>query len=464
MIDFSNQDPLSIALTLWNIGLVSETALMAWADAMILDRAQPSYDLLELAANGAKLCLQRDTIESRPLTLTFFGEFCLRSHLLDLSCDRSAIQFIDWVSRNCGGADLEHPALLLAYQLDHLYYDLDDLPAAIELLRSEMPLLLPSCELVASTFLDRVPDLMLLAPIGDANTGQSELISEIDRHPIDLTPAEIRHLLNYTEIELLPLMLAGFERNPQAMLGGSLRELHNAIGYAVALELPHTEIQRYVHLFHTVALCHFRFGTGEEPFTANIDGKMLDFIPEAHSERMGVDTWADAIHACAIVGDRDGIRLLSTFDEDVFTDSDGACAPFDLAYDRLWVDFSNGGQNTAALLDLAIALAAQENSQRRQFVNSIRLPELRLLEAIARGDARSFNDRLLTALAAHKQFWSQPSHALLPSGWFAFPLLAACAIARDCQYFSIEVKSDYLPPYSAGKSIKESHSLFWFNN
>jgi hypothetical protein len=182
MIDFPNRDPLSIALTLWNIGLVSETALMAWADARILALEQPSHDLLELAANGAKLCLQRDPIESRLLALTFVEEFALRSHLLDLSDDRSAIQFINWVSRNCGGEDLEHPVVLLAYQLDHLYCNFkDNLPAAIELLRSELPLLLPSCEIVASAFLDRVPDLMVLAPTGDANKGQSAPISEIDR-------------------------------------------------------------------------------------------------------------------------------------------------------------------------------------------------------------------------------------------------------------------------------------------
>jgi hypothetical protein len=405
MLDFPNKDPLSVALTLWNIGLVSDRALMDWADTQILLQEAPDGDLLELAASGARLCLQRDLIASRPLSLTFVEKFCLRSHLLDLSGDRSVVRFIDWVSRKCMGEDLEHPVVFLAHQLDHLYSDLDDLPAALQLLRSELPRLLPSCEIVASTFLDRVPDLMLIAPTGDANEGQSAPISEIDRHPIDLTPAEICQLLNYIEIELLPLMLVGFERNPQAILGGSLRELHNAIGYAVA----------------------------------------LDFIPEAHSERMGVDTWADAIHACAIVGDRDGIRLLSTLTEDVFTDSDGARAAFDLAYYRFWVDFSNGGQNTATLLDLAIALAAQEDSLRRQFVNSIRLPELRLLEAIVRRDARLFNDRLLNALAAHKQFWSQPSHALLPSGWFAFPLLAACRLCdrqklagfRDCSQIGL---------------------------
>jgi hypothetical protein len=208
MVNFPNTDPLSIALTLWNIGLVSETALMAWADAMILDRAQPSPDLLELAASGAKLCLQRETIESRPLTLTFVEEFCLRSHLLDLSCHRSAIQFIDWVSRNCMGEDLEHSAVLFAYKLDHLYSELDDLSAAIELLRSELPLLLPSCETVASAFLDRVPDLMLIAPTGDANEGQSEPISEIDRMSIDLT-SNLPQLVpqQSTQIPLQPLRI-----------------------------------------------------------------------------------------------------------------------------------------------------------------------------------------------------------------------------------------------------------------
>lgn len=270
---------------------------------------------------------------------------------------------------------------------------------------------------------------------------------DIQRHQIR-SSADVFQLLDYIETDLIPLMLDGFAQKPHSMLGGSLGRLLNAMNCSIVLDSPDAKVQRYLDLFHTVAMSHFRFGNSSDPFAAQIDGKMFYFKPEAHSEHMGVDTWAHAVHACTLVGDTEGINWLCTLTEDVFTDSDGTHAPFDLAYYRYWVDFSNGGQNGRELLNMAISIATQttqETSLRQQFVDCIRQPELRLLQAILDGDEATFNRQLLAALAAHKQFWSQPSHALIPKGWISLPLLAACTIARDRQNFTIAVTSDYLP-------------------
>jgi hypothetical protein len=161
MINSPPLNPIEIALSLWEIGLASETAVADWADAQILALEHPSAELIELSVNGVKLCLNRNSIESRSIKLTFIEQFYLKAHLLDLACDRSAEDFIAWVSRNCWGENLEHPALLLSYQLDHLYCDYDDLSMAIQLLRSEFPALLPDCSKIASTFLAQVPDLII---------------------------------------------------------------------------------------------------------------------------------------------------------------------------------------------------------------------------------------------------------------------------------------------------------------
>jgi hypothetical protein len=106
---------IEIVLTLWEIGLASETAVTDWADAQILTLEHPSADLIELSANGVKLCLNRNSIDSRSIKLTFIEQFSLKAHLLDLACDRSAEDFIAWVSRNCWGENLEHPALRNGY-------------------------------------------------------------------------------------------------------------------------------------------------------------------------------------------------------------------------------------------------------------------------------------------------------------------------------------------------------------
>ncbi len=152
---------IEIVLTLWEIGLASETAVTDWADAQILTLEHPSADLIELSANGVKLCLNRKSIDSRSIKLTFVEQFSLKAHLLDLACDRSAEDFIAWVSGNCDGEDIEHREVSLSYQLDHLYCDYDDLSAAIQLLRDDLPALLPDCSKIASTFMAQVPDLII---------------------------------------------------------------------------------------------------------------------------------------------------------------------------------------------------------------------------------------------------------------------------------------------------------------
>jgi hypothetical protein len=71
MVNYPDLHPIKIALTLWEIGLVSETAAVDWADAQVLALEHPSAELIELAASGVKLCLSRNSIESRSIKLTF---------------------------------------------------------------------------------------------------------------------------------------------------------------------------------------------------------------------------------------------------------------------------------------------------------------------------------------------------------------------------------------------------------
>jgi hypothetical protein len=156
------QTPLSIALTLWNIGIVSEQNLIAWADAQILAQDRPNCDLLEVAAKGAAVCLNRGSISTSLLSLSYSEEFSIRSYLLDLKCDRAAAAFIEWVDRNCFGS-AEIPECLLGYQLQDLYSDREDVDAAIALLRNELPKLMPYCQAFAIPFLEQVPELKLQA-------------------------------------------------------------------------------------------------------------------------------------------------------------------------------------------------------------------------------------------------------------------------------------------------------------
>jgi hypothetical protein len=155
--------PLSVALTLWEIGLVSEADLVAWADAQILEQENPSDELFEISLHGPAWCLKWEAREltTRPVQLTFIEEFSLRACALNLASDRAATRCVDWASRLCMGEDLAQPEVRLGYDLDHLSADCQDMPAAIRLLREKLPALMPHCRTVATPFLAQVPDLSI---------------------------------------------------------------------------------------------------------------------------------------------------------------------------------------------------------------------------------------------------------------------------------------------------------------
>jgi hypothetical protein len=116
--------------------------------------------LLEIATQGAVVCLKQGLIETTPMSLTYLEEFYVRAYSLDLDCDRSAESFIVWVSNHCFGS-AEIPEGLLGYQLEHLYYDCEDVDAAIAFLRAELSELMPRYESFAVSVLEQVPGLEL---------------------------------------------------------------------------------------------------------------------------------------------------------------------------------------------------------------------------------------------------------------------------------------------------------------
>jgi hypothetical protein len=156
----ASQQRFAIALTLWNIGLVSEQHLIAWADAQILAQEKPADDLLEVSAKGAKVCFKQGLIETVPIALGYSEEFSIRAYLLNLECNSSTQSFITWVSHNCCGST-EIPEVSLGYHLEHLYCDCEDVDAAISLLRVELPKIMPRCESFATMFLEQVFGLEL---------------------------------------------------------------------------------------------------------------------------------------------------------------------------------------------------------------------------------------------------------------------------------------------------------------
>lgn len=147
-------------LTLWNIGLISSDAVIAWADEQILASSSPAYELLELSADGPEACLKRAErdFSARPLSLSFVEQLSAFVLATDVSSDAIVLGLARWAAYHCMGEDLDDPFVILSYRLDHFLNDCNEPSCAVQLLRAELHLMLPRCQSIAIPLLGQVPN------------------------------------------------------------------------------------------------------------------------------------------------------------------------------------------------------------------------------------------------------------------------------------------------------------------
>lgn len=150
---------LSIALSLWKIGLVSSEELIAWVDAQIQMSDNPDEVLAQLSLNGPETCVKRPIYEFpiRSIELIFTEEFSLRVSMLDSHSEPDVRNFIKWATVKCMGEDLDNPIVIFCYQLEDIW----TLEAQVAFVRNELPPLLSRSTSIANSFYARVPGLKL---------------------------------------------------------------------------------------------------------------------------------------------------------------------------------------------------------------------------------------------------------------------------------------------------------------
>lgn len=150
---------LSIALSLWKLGLVSSEELIAWIDAHIGASDNLDEALVQLSLDGPGACLKRPIYEFpyRPIELTFTEEFGLRVSALNIQSKFEVINFIKWATIKCMGENLDDPIVIFCCQLE----DFCTLEAQVAFLHDELPPLIPRSMSIAHFFYASVPGLKL---------------------------------------------------------------------------------------------------------------------------------------------------------------------------------------------------------------------------------------------------------------------------------------------------------------
>jgi hypothetical protein len=85
------------------------------------------------------------------------NRFAFLATSTQLNSDASALKFAQWASRNCIGEDLASPIVSFAYQIDHLLEDCRDQGAALDLVRTQLPSLLPECKDIVQALAQGIP-------------------------------------------------------------------------------------------------------------------------------------------------------------------------------------------------------------------------------------------------------------------------------------------------------------------
>jgi hypothetical protein len=148
---------LSIALSLWKLGLVCSEELITWIDAHIGVSDNPDEALVQLSLDGPDTCLKRPIYEFpfRPIDLTFTEEFGLRASALNIRSEFEVNNFIQWATVKCMGENLDDPIVIFCYQLE----DFCTFEAQVAFLHNELPPLTPRIMSIAHFFYESVPGL-----------------------------------------------------------------------------------------------------------------------------------------------------------------------------------------------------------------------------------------------------------------------------------------------------------------
>ncbi|GAB2806010.1 hypothetical protein GCM10027200_02010 [Lentzea nigeriaca] len=119
-------------------------------------------------------------------------------------------------------------------------------------------------------------------------------------------------------------------------------------------------------------------------------------------------------------------------------------------YVHPWVEtlqrYLAGDQVPPSLLESVIDLTNPEQAKfaTRDFMLFVAYPPANILFRVLRGTAEQFNDALMQATTAHRDYWHQADFADNPDGYIALAALAMAICGKD-KGFPVEVVSDYLP-------------------
>ena len=137
-------------MALYHRHMISEKEVIAWADEQLLNESEPFDYIVELSLKGPDFCSNLPEREFPPAReFSFIEEFALRTKNLNVEAIDEKNDFLNWVSTECMGEDLEIPEVSFGYHIDHYFFECEDLSFANKYLKEQLAILIPKNAQVA---------------------------------------------------------------------------------------------------------------------------------------------------------------------------------------------------------------------------------------------------------------------------------------------------------------------------
>ncbi len=151
--------PISIVLGLWRKGIWTDADVIKWADSIIESQNDPEYGYIALSTKGPEALLKiSDDSIPRPIDLSYIETFAFRAIYVDAENEQSLYGFMKWLVSCCAGEDLSNYYVELAYQLDHLIDDCDDVESAMRMLKEEWGQILELSDEITKPIIIELPN------------------------------------------------------------------------------------------------------------------------------------------------------------------------------------------------------------------------------------------------------------------------------------------------------------------
>lgn len=158
--------PITVLLTLWQAGWLSEQEASAWVNYELARAEVAPPELIDLAYYGLARCtrMSNASFPYRALVLDYRDALTLWAFRLLPDDVAELRRFANWAAATSIGGELDDELVKFGYQLDHLIRDCDDEARALAYARANLPLLKPHYSELAYELLALVPDCARQGP------------------------------------------------------------------------------------------------------------------------------------------------------------------------------------------------------------------------------------------------------------------------------------------------------------